>query len=147
MTKAPYLLDVNVLLALAWPTHQFHGDAQSWFRKHGRSGWASCAVTQLGFVRLSSNPAFTADAKSPAECRELLARLIQVSKHRYLDKLPSIGDKSSRDVFGRALGHRQVTDTYLVHICRTLGCRLVTFDQRLPAISSGRDVVCIKVSS
>jgi hypothetical protein len=30
---------------------------------------------------------------------------------------------------------------------RALGCRLVTFDQRLPAIAGGRDVVCIKVSA
>lgn len=147
MTKSIFLLDVNVLLALAWPNHQFHSDARIWFRKHARQGWATCAVTELGFVRLSSNPAFTPDAKPPAECRELLVHLTQAGRHRYLDKLPSLADKSSRDVFARTLGHQQVTDAYLVQICRELRCRLATFDQRLTAVGNGREVLCIKPTS
>ena len=35
------LLDVNVLLALAWPTHQHHGAAHQWFRQESRHGWAT----------------------------------------------------------------------------------------------------------
>lgn len=52
------LLDTNVLLALAWPNHQHHGTAQRWFKREAPRGWATCALTQLGFVRLSSNPAY-----------------------------------------------------------------------------------------
>jgi toxin-antitoxin system PIN domain toxin len=147
MTKSPYLLDVNVLLALAWPTHQFYADARSWFRRHSRQGWATCAVTQLGFIRLSSNPAFTPDAKTPGESRELLVQLTEIGKHRYLDTMPSLADKASRDVFARILGHKQITDAYLVHICRDFGCRLATFDQRLAAVGNGREVLCIKPTS
>ena len=79
MTDA--LLDVNVLLALAWPNHQFHSSARRWFADH-EGAWCTCVVTQLGFVRLSSNPAFTDQAKLPAEVdwayttiRSVLARL------------------------------------------------------------------------
>jgi uncharacterized protein len=51
-----YLLDVNVLVALTWPTHIHHLAARSWFDATGGAGWATCPVTQLGFVRVSSNP-------------------------------------------------------------------------------------------
>ncbi len=57
------LLDVNVLLALAWPNHQFHAAAIAALSSRAR--WATCALTQLGFIRLSSNPAAIATAKSP----------------------------------------------------------------------------------
>jgi predicted nucleic acid-binding protein len=50
------LLDVNVLLALAWPNHQFHAAALRELQPR-RGRWATCALTQLGFIRLSSNPA------------------------------------------------------------------------------------------
>ena len=57
-----YLLDANVLLALAWPNHQFHAAAtRAMGRSRGR--WATCALTQLGFIRLSSNPAAIPGAK------------------------------------------------------------------------------------
>src|ERR1700719_2913940 len=50
---AKYLLDTNVLLALAWPSHEFHEAAHSWWT-HSRKRWATCALTELAFIRLSS---------------------------------------------------------------------------------------------
>jgi predicted nucleic acid-binding protein len=50
------LLDVNVLLAMAWPNHQFHLAVVR--RLESRPNrWATCAITQLGFIRLSANQA------------------------------------------------------------------------------------------
>ena len=51
------LLDINVLLALAWPTHVHHAAAHRWFSGSASLAWASCPLTQLGFVRLSMQPA------------------------------------------------------------------------------------------
>ncbi|HEY4052663.1 MAG TPA: hypothetical protein VGL74_02910, partial [Terriglobales bacterium] len=65
------LLDVNVLLAIAWPNHQFHAAAVAALAS--RSHWATCALTQLGFIRISSNPAAIAAARSPREATGLLA--------------------------------------------------------------------------
>ena len=59
-----YLLDANVLLALAWPNHEFHETAHRWWT-HSRKRWATCALTELAFIRLSSNPEFTRHAFSP----------------------------------------------------------------------------------
>lgn len=42
-----YLLDVDVLLALLWPEHEFHDAAQRWFASTGSGHWATTAITQL----------------------------------------------------------------------------------------------------
>jgi uncharacterized protein len=34
------LLDVNVVVALAWPNHIYHEAAHRWFRRNAASGWA-----------------------------------------------------------------------------------------------------------
>ena len=46
----PYLLDTNVLIALAWPNHVHHREAQTWFEKKGAAGFRTCPITQTGFV-------------------------------------------------------------------------------------------------
>ena len=45
------LLDVNVLLALAWPNHMHHADSKAWFDREAPHGWATCALTQLSLNR------------------------------------------------------------------------------------------------
>jgi len=78
-----FLPDTNVLLAIAWPNHQHHRRAHSWFEHAAPAGWATCALTELGFVRLSSSPAFTRDAASPSDAIELLVELCGFGKHAY----------------------------------------------------------------
>jgi predicted nucleic acid-binding protein len=56
------LLDVNVLIALAWPNHIHHRLASRWFDRNRKSGWATCPLTQSGFVRVSSNAHILSDA-------------------------------------------------------------------------------------
>ena len=49
------LLDVNSLLALGWSTHQFHQKVVARLERRPHQPWGTCALTQLGFVRLSCN--------------------------------------------------------------------------------------------
>ena len=63
------LLDVNALLALAWPNHQFHRAVVARLDTRPSPRWATCALTQLGFVRLSSNPAVVEMRQTPARAR------------------------------------------------------------------------------
>jgi uncharacterized protein len=49
-----YLLDVNVLVALAFPLHSSHQPTHSCFRKESGRLWATCALTQTGFLRAAS---------------------------------------------------------------------------------------------
>lgn len=55
MTRA--LLDVNVLIALVDAAHVDHQTVHTWAATGIADGWASCAVTQTGFVRVLSQPA------------------------------------------------------------------------------------------
>ena len=64
MAVRPALLDLNLLTALLWPRHEHHEVAHTWFDERRVDGWATCPLTQLGFVRLVSNPAFSRDALS-----------------------------------------------------------------------------------
>jgi predicted nucleic acid-binding protein len=104
---AKYLLDTNVLLALAWPSHEFHETAHRWW-SHSRKRWATCALTELAFIRLSFNPAFTRDAVTPYEAATLLERLVSVEQHEYW--------RLQREDFRRLSGHKQLTDFYLTSL-------------------------------
>jgi toxin-antitoxin system PIN domain toxin len=122
------LLDTNVLLALAWPNHQHHAQAHAWFGARSKRGWATCAFTQLGFIRLSSNSAYTAAAVTPQEAAALLQQWTRLKTHRFW---PS----PAADVpplYAQALGHQQVNDAWLVEVARRNSGRLLTFDKRLP---------------
>jgi uncharacterized protein len=135
------LLDVNVLLAIAWPNHQFHAAAIA--ALSSRKRWATCALTQLGFIRLSSNPAAISIAKSPQEVIGLLARLVADSLHIYLDSLPAPTSEDWRDAFRKLLGHQQVTDAYLLRLAAANNAVLVTFDRRLESAAAGKPGVIV----
>lgn len=130
------LLDTNVLLALAWPSHQYHAVAHAWFSTHARKGWATCAFTQLGFIRLSSNPAYTADAVSPREAAALLRQWTRLKGHHFWASAAA----DEPEIYTRAIGHQQVNDAWLVNVARQNTGRLVTLDPRLPAhaLEAGR---------
>lgn len=135
------LLDLNVLLAIAWPNHQFHAAAIAALSSRNR--WATCALTQLGFIRLSSNPSAIATAKSPQEAAQLLARLVADSFHVYLDSLPAPASEDWRDAFATLLGHQQVTDAYLLRLAAANEAVFVTFDRRLQSVGQGTPKVAV----
>jgi len=122
-----YLLDINVLIALAWPSHVHHALAQRWFAAKRRSGFSTCPITQTGFVRISSNPRFIANAVTPIEALQLLDRMTALPEHLFWpDDL-----ELSEVVRGVNMlsGHRQVTDAYLLSLASKHGGRLATLDR------------------
>lgn len=135
----PALLDTNVLLALTWPNHQFHREASAWFSAEARQGWATCALTQLGFIRLSSNKSYTPAPVAPAAAAMLLRKLIALPGHRFW---PSPAADDPR-IYAQALGHQQVNDAWLVEAARQGKGRLVTLDTRLPVHAPEKDLVFV----
>ena len=77
------LPDVNVLVALAWPNHVLHGRARAWFEKGHRKGWATCPVTESGFVRVSANRRVMPIATTPQRAIELLRRMTGLDGHTF----------------------------------------------------------------
>ena len=78
-----YLVDTNVLVALLWPSHTQHSLAAKWFARRRAKGWATCALTEAGFVRIVSNPAFSRDAVTPREAAGLLAANAAAPDHTF----------------------------------------------------------------
>lgn len=127
----PYLLDVNVLIALAWPNHVHHEGAQAWFARRGSAGFRTCPLTQTGFVRISANPAFTPHAVSPGEALELLKRIVQLPGHGFWPADLSLHQLPAPFV----AGHRQVTDAYLLALASAHDGVLATLDRAAAALS------------
>ena len=145
----PALLDLNVLIALAWPSHIHHAVAHRWFSANQRHGWATCVLTQSGFVRLSSNPAIVRDAVSPLAALDVLKRICRLPHHRFW---PMDQDLAVDEEIGLMLlvGHRQVTDASLLALAIARKGRLATFDRSvaslLPTGSPHRDALEVIVA-
>jgi toxin-antitoxin system PIN domain toxin len=135
------LLDVNALVALVWDTHIHHTAIRRWFAANSAQGWATCPVTESGFVRVSSNSKALPAAISTAAAREVLAAMRRVGSHRFLQDDVSMVDP---DVPATS-GHRQVTDAHLLTLARRRGVPLVTFDAGLAGLAGDRDVELLTV--
>lgn len=134
------LLDVSVLLALAWPNHPFYARARTWFSSTGIRGWATCLLTEAAFVRLSSNEAVVPSPLSPPDCRAMLEAMKGHGKHSFLSDT-KLDPRRLRDALSRCLGHRQVNDAYLVSLAGSHSAHLVTFDRPLAALAGDSAVV------
>jgi uncharacterized protein len=128
MTKR-LLLDVNALLALGWSNHPFHAAVRDRLQR-APCPWATCAMVQLGFLRLSMNPAAMApnSAATGVQAHALLARLVADSEHVYVDFAPAPAQATS---FAAALGHNQINDLHLIAIANANNCLLLSADKGL----------------
>jgi len=124
------LLDVNVLVALFDPEHPHHEPAHAWFAENRDGGWATCPLTENGVVRILSNAAYADPPLTPTEARDRLGAFCESGGHVFVPDDISI---RQRGILGlRGVGHRQLTDVYLLGLARRHGGRLATFDRGIP---------------
>ena len=136
------LLDVNVLVALAWPTHVHHAEAVNWFSDHLPATWATASVAQAGFLRVSSNRKVLGDARSPAEAAAVLRALTELDGHvLWNDDLDLV--RSPGMSFDSLRGYRQVTDAHLLALATLHDGRLVTFDRGVADLADTPDRVTL----
>lgn len=121
------LLDVSVLLALLDSDHVDHSRAREWLEVEIGSGWASCPITENGFVRIISQPRYPSPI-SPTEAADLLGRAVGTPHHEFWPCDLSLLDREVVDRT-RVHGPRQVTDAYLLALAVRHRGRLVTFDR------------------
>ncbi|MEX2261212.1 MAG: TA system VapC family ribonuclease toxin [Bryobacteraceae bacterium] len=133
----PRLLDINVLIAMAWPSHVHHAQAQDWFARNRSAGFRTCPLTQAGFVRISSNPSFTSHAVSPRTALVLLDRITELPEHGFWpDDLPLNQAILPEQ---QLVGHRQITDAYLIALAAAHGGAVATLDRAMLAVASGSE--------
>lgn len=132
------LLDVNLLIALTWPTHVHHAAARRWFERRAGAGWASCPITQTGFVRISSNPKIIPDAVHPREAVSMLKRLTALPGHEFWPDESVVSDTGPFASLA-LVGHRQVTDAYLLSLAKYRGGKLATLDRGVEELIGDKD--------
>ncbi|HMT06717.1 MAG TPA: hypothetical protein PKA82_01850 [Pyrinomonadaceae bacterium] len=134
------LLDINVLIALHDPDHIHNERALEWWASNGSDGWASCPISENGFVRITSSLRYhDSFSFSVGDCIEMLNAFKLGSNHEFWPDDVSLCDDL---VFiqDSIHGPRQLTDLYLLAIASRNGGRLVTFDQGI-SIASVVDAV------
>ncbi|QMW64888.1 PIN domain-containing protein [Mumia sp. ZJ1417] len=124
------LLDVNVLLALFDRDHADHARARDWLTAEITQGWASCPLTQNGFVRVVGQPQYPSPVPV-AQAIQMLARACSTEHHEFWPSDRSLLDETFVDP-RRIHGPRQVTDLYLLATAVAHRGRFVTFDRAIP---------------
>lgn len=124
------LLDVNVLLALLDRAHVHHVRAREWFSSRVGHGWASCPLTQNGFVRIISQPRYPQPITT-ARAIALLQGAASTNLHEFWPADITLLDRSILDS-SRVHGPRQLTDLYLLALAVKRGGCLATFDDAIP---------------
>jgi uncharacterized protein len=134
-----WLLDANLLIALTQAAHIHHAEAHGWFAAHSKRRWATCALTQLAFVRLTSNPKVVGAEIAPAQALRALAAMTAQPAHEYWADTPEPLQMATLRT-AALVGHRQVTDAYLLGLAAHLNQRLATLDRGLLSFASAADL-------
>jgi predicted nucleic acid-binding protein len=118
------LLDSNTLTALLIGDHIHHEIVAEWYATSGRK-YATCPFTENSLVRT-----LIRSRHSASEVGWLLVRLTADTRHEFWgDQLPY-----SAVPLTAVVGHRQVTDAYLVALARHRGSQVLTLDRGLASL-------------
>lgn len=129
------LLDVNVLVGLLSEDSEFHSASERWFLQNARKGWATCPVTEAGFVRIISNPASSRHVIRPAQAIDVLEDSFRFPVHEFWKDDLSMAEATA-DFREHVTGHQQTTDAYLLGLALRRKGRMVTFDKGIRALAS-----------
>jgi toxin-antitoxin system PIN domain toxin len=130
-----FLLDVNVLVGLAFPLHSSHQRAHTWFRRKTDRLWATCPLTQAGFLRVASR-ALGGGRDSVQQALAGLERDCQSPGHEYWPVDVDLRDLSDAQR-SRLIGHNQIADMQLLMLAHRHKGQLATLDTGLKVLASG----------
>jgi toxin-antitoxin system PIN domain toxin len=124
-----YLLDINVLLALTDPMHVHHEPAHQWFADTGQKGWATCPLTENGFIRIASHPNYPNRPGDVPVVFSILRQVCESPGHIFWAEDLSILNILEPDAI---ITHTQITDVYLLALAVHHNGKLATLDHRIP---------------
>jgi uncharacterized protein len=127
------LADVGVWLAAVWGRHVHQQIAADWFGKE-TDGIAFCRVTQMGLLRLLSNPAIMGeDAIDRSQAWRTYDRLWADERVLWADE-PAGLDAVWRAISARDdKSHKLWTDDYLAAFAQASDATLITLDRKVAA--------------
>ena len=133
------LLDLNVLIALTEPGHQDYGKAQHWFDSASKGSLGICPLTEAGFVRVTTNPAFRPGPRTLGQAMAILQILKGLPGFWYWEIRESeMWVTITAPLASRILGHQQVTDAFLLGMAIKQDGVLVTFDRGLKYLAGAQ---------
>lgn len=134
-TGVRYLLDVNVLIGLAFPNHSSHQAAHSWFRREPDRQWATCPLTQAGFLRVAGR----ALGSSRGDMGKALAGLELDCRSPGHEFWPADVDLRDLSDSQRSclIGLSQIADMQLLLLAHRHRGQLATFDNGLKELAAG----------
>jgi uncharacterized protein len=115
-----HLLDVSMLAACAWQSHEHHREANRWLAS--LSSFSTCPATEMGFLRVSMSAAYGA---SFVQARAALADILALSPHRF------VVDDTEASALPDVTSRHRVTDAHLITLAACHGLKLATFDEPL----------------
>jgi uncharacterized protein len=125
-----FLFDVNLLVTMHLPGSNSFSQVQHWFSMIGSKNFATCAITQAGFIRVSTQLAVIGGAIDVSEAKVALQRLTARSEHAYwpidISYLEAVEPFETR-----MLGYRQITDAYLLGLAIHHRGKLATLDRAI----------------
>jgi toxin-antitoxin system PIN domain toxin len=127
-----YLLDVNLLIALCDPQHMHHELAHEWFAAKGRPSWATCPITENGFVRVVSHPGYPNSPGRASWTAGVLRAFCSDAGHRFWPDSVSLTDEALFRL-SPVLSASQITDVYLLGVAVKHNGALATLDRSIPA--------------
>lgn len=125
-----HLLDINVWIALAFPTHTHHAAARAWFDAATTPASCHfCRITQLGFLRIANNPAALATAVTQDQAWQLYDHFLAHPRVAFADE--PVGIESFWRPWAQQprFSGKVWADAYLAAFAAAGGFEVVTFDR------------------
>ena len=126
------LLDLNVLLALCDEAHEFYPAAWNWFEKGAVRGWATCPLTENGFIRIFGHAGHPTGPGSVYEAWKILSAMCAVEGHHFWPDSITLRDRALFSTL-EGIGSRGLTDLYLLGLAARQRGQFATFDQHIHA--------------
>jgi predicted nucleic acid-binding protein len=120
-----YLLDVSALVAMGFQGHEFFEPVAAWVQTlhAGDDEFATCAISELGFLRVLMHPQY---GLSVAEAKQSLRRLKSSGKVAFVF-VPDDQDASRLPAWVKTA--KQTTDGHLAQLAKAHGAVLATLDR------------------
>lgn len=127
-----HLLDINVLIALADPRHQFHTIFNTWYVDRNGPPLATCPITENGFLRIYGHPDYPRGPGSPELALAPLVAIRNRPNSIFLPDDVSLADPAKRAQVKGATP-KQLTDIYLLSLAVRHHGTFLTFDRSIRA--------------
>jgi toxin-antitoxin system PIN domain toxin len=123
------LPDVNILLALAAEGHTHYAEARNWFAEQANASVAICRVTQMGFLRLLTNPKVLAGGACSVRQAWDISNQLRADRRIVFAHEPASLEPAWAVMMNLpGTGPASWTDAYLAAFAKEHDYELVTFD-------------------